>query len=96
LCRALSWNELNRPGVRDFLAANIDTAYPAPGNRRANVPNVDSLRVSGAVGECTLPDDNIFGMPCDPVAHECVADGYWALLPLYRPGALARRLLERA
>jgi len=44
------------------------------------VQNLDRLRVSGAVGACTLPDDDIFGIPFDPVPHDCVADGYWALL----------------
>jgi len=39
------------------------------------------LRVSGSVGACTLPDDNIFGLAFDPGPHDCVADGYWALLP---------------
>ena len=53
----------------------IHTAYGRP------VSNLDSLRVSGAVGSCTVPDDNIFGVPFEPVPHDCVADGYWALLP---------------
>jgi hypothetical protein len=45
------------------------------------VQNVDSLRVYSELGECTVPDDNIFGAPFDPVPHACVADGYLALLP---------------
>jgi hypothetical protein len=76
------WSPAQEANVRSILAANIDTAYglilEIDGR---TVPNISSLRVSGAVGECMLPDDNIFGVPFDPVPHECVADGYWALLP---------------
>ena len=76
------WSPAQEEYVRGILAANIDTAYglilEIDGR---TVPNVDRLRVSGAVGKCTLADDNIFGAPFDPVPHDCVADGYWALLP---------------
>lgn len=76
------WSPAQEAFVRSFLAANIDTAYglilEIDGR---TVPNVNSLRVSGEVGDCTIPDDNIFGVPFDPVPHKCVADGYWALLP---------------
>jgi hypothetical protein len=76
------WSVAQERDVRDFLAAKIDTAQDLIleiDGRTA--PKLNGLRVSGAVGECTLPDDNIFGLPFDPVPHECVADGYWVLLP---------------
>jgi hypothetical protein len=76
------WSPAQEANARSFLASNVDTAYglilEIDGQ---SVPNVDRLRVAGAVGECTLPDDNIFGVPFEPVPHKCVADGYWALLP---------------
>ncbi len=76
------WSPAQEAAVRAFLAANIDTAQnlllEIDGH---SVPNVERLRVASEVGLCTLPDDNIFGIPFAPVPHECVADGYWALLP---------------
>jgi hypothetical protein len=46
------------------------------------VPNVYDLRVYSDVGLCTLPPDNIFGLPIlNSIPDECVADGYWALVP---------------
>jgi len=75
------WSAAQDTNVRGILAANMDTAYgltlEIDGRTTANV---NALRVSGEVGDCTLPDDNIFGVPFDPVPHKCVADGYWALL----------------
>ena len=77
------WSPAWEAHVRqDILKPIVDTAYglilEIDGQ---TVSNVNSLRVSGDVGECTLPDDNIFGIPFLPIPHECVADGYWALLP---------------
>ena len=77
-----AWSPEHEASVRELLAATVDTAQnlilEIDGR---TVANLDSLRVSGAVGACTLPDDSILGVPLDPVPHECVADGYWALLP---------------
>lgn len=76
------WSPEQEAAVRTFLAGNIDTSQNLLLEIDGRpVPNVDRLRVGGAVGLCTLPDDNIFGVPFAPVPHECVADGYWALLP---------------
>jgi hypothetical protein len=76
------WSPTQEASVRAFLADNVDTAYGLALDIDGRpVRNVSGLRVPGAVGECTLPDDNIFGVPLDPGPHECVADGYWALLP---------------
>jgi len=76
------WSPAQEASVRSFLAANVDTAYglilEIDGR---TVADLSTLRVSGAVGKCTAPDDNIFGVPFAPGPHECVADGYWALLP---------------
>jgi len=77
-----AWSPAQEAFVRQQIAAVVDTAYnlflEIDGQP---VPNVAGLRVSGAVGACTLPADNIFGVPLAPGPHECVADGYWALLP---------------
>lgn len=82
------WSPAQEALVRSFLAANIDTAYGLVLEIDGRtVPNVNSLRVSDEVGECTIPDDNIFGVPFDPVPHNCVADGYWALLPALSAGS---------
>ncbi len=76
------WSPDQEAFARSILAAQIDTAHGLilEIDGRA-VPNVSRLRVAGEVGECTIPDDNIFGFPFAPGPHECVADGYWALLP---------------
>lgn len=76
------WSPAQEAYARSVLAANIDTAYGLILEIDGRTfTNVYSLRVAGSVGECTLPDDNIFGIPFAPVPHECVADGYWVLLP---------------
>lgn len=77
------WSPAQEKHVReDILKPVVDTAYGLilEIDGRA-VPNIDELRMSGEVGECTIPDDNIFGVPFAPGPHPCVADGYWALLP---------------
>ena len=67
--------------VRAFLASHVDTAHDVQLQVDGrSVSNVAALRVSGDVGACTIPDDNIFGAPFAPGPHPCVADGYWALL----------------
>jgi len=76
-----AWSPEQEASVRELMAATVDTAQNvALEIDGRSVPNLDKLRVSGAVGACTLPDDNIFGVPFDPVVHDCVADGYWVLL----------------
>jgi len=48
--------------VREFLAATVDTAQDLVLEVDGSpVLNVYRLRVPGAVGACTLPDDNSFG-----------------------------------
>jgi len=76
------WSPAQEEYARGVLAEQVDTAYNLVFeiDGRA-VPNISSLRVPSAVGTCIVPDDNIFGIPFAPVPHECVADGYWALLP---------------
>ena len=75
------WSPEQEASVRELMAATVDTAQNVSLEVDGQpVQNLDSLRVSGAVGACTVPDDNIFGIPFDPVPHDCVADGYWALL----------------
>lgn len=79
------WSPTQEAWVRDYLADTVDTAQDLVLEIDGQpIANVSRLRVSGAVGACTLPvaaADNIFGVDLSPGAHECVADGYWALLP---------------
>jgi hypothetical protein len=77
-----AWSAEQEAAVRELMAATIDTASDVILEIDGRtVSNLDRLRVSGAVGACVLPDDNIFGLVLDPGIHDCVADGYWALLP---------------
>jgi hypothetical protein len=82
------WSPAQETYVRGYLAGVVDTAYGlALEVDGQTVPNVHGLRVAGAVGACMLPDDNIFGVPFEPVPHPCVADGYWVLLPPLSTGS---------
>ncbi|MFO1306101.1 MAG: hypothetical protein U1F54_20435 [Burkholderiales bacterium] len=74
------WSPAQEAFVRNFLGGIVDgvqgLALAIDGQQITTF-----YRVSGPVGECTLPDDNIFAVPVDAGPHECLADGYWALLP---------------
>jgi hypothetical protein len=75
------WSPEQEAYVRSVLAELVDTgqnlALEIDGRP---VPNVyELLRASSTVGTCMLPDDNLYGAL--PGMHECVADGFWALLP---------------
>jgi hypothetical protein len=77
------WSPDVEAWVRAYLAGFVDTyqnlSLTIDGKP---VPNVETLRVASTVGSCTPPaNDNIFGVPLDPTPHECVGDGFWALLP---------------
>ena len=75
------WSPDQEAFVRQLMADTVDTAQNMSLEVDGRpIPNLATLRVSGAVGACTLPDDNIFEVPFEPVPHDCVADGYWALL----------------
>jgi len=76
------WSPAQEAFARGVVAAQVDTAYNVVMEIDGRpVPSISRLRVASAVGTCIVPDDNIFGIPFAPVPHECVADGYWALLP---------------
>lgn len=78
-----AWSDEQEAYVRGLLAAQADTAENLVLTIDGKpVPNVYALRAASTVGMCDVPpDDNIFGVPLEPVLHECLADGYWALLP---------------
>jgi hypothetical protein len=76
------WSDEQAAYVRGLIEPIIDSAQDLVLEIDGRViSNVYDLRVYSEVGLCTLPDDNLFGIPFEPVPHECVADGYWALLP---------------
>lgn len=73
--------------VRAFLAETVDTTHdPVLEVDGWRVMGVHRLRVRSALGACTVPDDNIFGVVFEPGPHDCVGDGYWALRPPLSPG----------
>jgi len=79
------WSPDQEALARGVLAYVVDTA----GNLVLEIDGkpyakVNTLRVASSVGYCTPPtaaEDNLFGVALNPGQHECVADGYWALLP---------------
>lgn len=76
------WTADWETAVRNYVASVVDThqglMLVIDGRP---VAHVEALRVASTVGACTVPDDNIFGVKLAPGPHECVADGFWALLP---------------
>lgn len=80
-----AWSAEQEAFARSIIAADVDTAQnlvlEIDGKSYAITPE---YRVPSTVGICVLPADNLFvffGYPVLPGPHECVADGYWALLP---------------
>jgi hypothetical protein len=82
------WSPAQEANARAIIGATVDTAHDLLLQIDGEtIGNVGSLRVRGAVGACTIPDDNVFGFPFAPGAHPCVSDGYWALLPPLSAGS---------
>jgi len=78
-----AWSDEQEAWVREYLAGIVDmTENMVLTIDGKPVRDVHALRAASTVGICNVPPlDNIFGLPLAPVPHECVADGYWALLP---------------
>jgi hypothetical protein len=76
-----AWSPAWEASVRQSLAARIDGAHSLS-LEVDGVPSatVQSLRVASRVGTCVLPTENIVSPDVNPGPHECVGDGYWALL----------------
>ena len=75
------WSPEQEAYARSVLAELVDTGQnlvlEIDGR---SVPNVyEFQRAASTAGMCMLPDDNLYGALPGP--HECVADGFWALLP---------------
>jgi hypothetical protein len=75
------WSALQEAYARNVLAYYIDmTEALVLEIDGESVPNVyDRLRFPSTVGLCVFPENNFYG--ANPGGHECVADGFWALLP---------------
>ena len=79
------WSDAQEAYARAYIAADVDTAQ----NLVLEIDGISypvspSFRVPSTVGNCVLPVDNLFvyfGFPVNAGPHECVVDGYWALLP---------------
>ena len=76
------WSAEQEAFARSYIAADVDTAQnlvlEIDGK---SYPVTPQYRVPSSVGICVLAADNLFGPNVLPGPHECVADGYWALLP---------------
>jgi hypothetical protein len=80
------WSDAQEAFARAELAAVVDTSQnlvlEIDGKSYAVTPE---FRVPSTVGNCVLPVNNLFvyfGYPAVTAGpHECVSDGYWALLP---------------
>lgn len=75
------WSPLQEAYARNELAYYIDmTEDLVLEIDGRSVPSVfERLRVPSTAGMCVLPADNFYG--ANPGEHECVADGFWALIP---------------
>jgi hypothetical protein len=84
------WSAAQEAFSRGLIAAVVDAAQNvALEFDGVGVANVNRLRISGDLGACTIPDDNVVvpGLPFAPGPHPCFADGYWALLPPLSAGS---------
>jgi hypothetical protein len=76
------WSDAQEAFARAELAAVVDTSQNLvlviDGKSYAVTPE---FRIPSTVGSCVVPEDNVFGSPDAAGPHECVSDGYWALLP---------------
>jgi len=79
------WSPDQEALARSAVGAAVDTAQnlvlEIDGKPYAVTPE---YRVPSTVGMCVLPADNYwvyFGYAVLPGPHECLVDGYWALLP---------------
>jgi hypothetical protein len=77
------WSDQAEADARALLAEIVNTAENLVLEIDGKTyPNVYTLRAESPVVMCNLPPvDNIFGVILAPVPRECLADGYWALLP---------------
>ena len=75
------WSPEQEAYALSVLAQYVDTAQNLVLQIDGRtIPHVyELLRASSTTGMCMLPTDNLFG--AYPGPHECVADGFWALLP---------------
>lgn len=75
------WSPLQEAYARNVLAYYIDmTEALVLEIDGESVPDVfGQLRFPSTVGMCDFPEDNFYG--ANPGEHECVADGFWVLLP---------------
>jgi hypothetical protein len=76
-----AWSPEQEAFARSVIAELVDTGQNLVLQIDGRlVPNVyEFLRAASETGMCMLPDDNLYGAEAGP--HECVADGFWALLP---------------
>jgi hypothetical protein len=79
------WSPAQEQVAYDYVRAEADTFASLDLvleiDGRA-VTGLQRFRAASTVGMCVLPEDNVFavfGYEAGP--HECVSDGYWALLP---------------
>jgi hypothetical protein len=81
------WSPLQEAYARNVLAYYIDMTEDLVLEVDGKlVPDVyGRLRVPSTVGICMFPEDNFYGG--NPGAHECVADGFWALVPPLSAGS---------
>ena len=77
------WSAEQEAYARSVIGAVVDTAQNLVLEIDGRpVRNIYNYRVASPAGLCNIPlTDNILGAPLQPIPHECVADGYWALLP---------------
>jgi hypothetical protein len=81
------WSPAWEAQVRQLLASTVDGAHSLS-LEVDGVPSatVQSLRVASRVGTCVLPAENIVSPLANAGPHECVGDGYWALLEPLKVG----------
>jgi hypothetical protein len=79
------WSSVQETHARSVIADYIDTTnhltLKIDGH---SVYNLYDFRIKSTAAKCTIPslaNDNVFGVDLINNPYDCVADGYWVLLP---------------
>jgi hypothetical protein len=76
------WSPEQEAYARSLIAASVDTAYGLNLKiDKRSVSNLSNFRVKSVAAKCTVPADNIFGVDLVNNPYDCVADGYWVMIP---------------
>lgn len=76
------WSPEQEAFARSLIADSVDTAYGLTLKiDKRSVSNLSDFRVKSVAAKCIVPNENIFGLIDLYNPYDCVADGYWVMIP---------------